>query len=195
MSRLCAVVLAAGSSRRFGSRKQAAMLSGETLLDRTIKAITAVLQRGDVCVVLAEDAPEIDPVEQSGLRVVRNALAHTGMASSIRAGVEALPADTDAAMLLLADQPLIDSADLERLIARWRAMPEACVAAAYCGNVGVPAIFPRSMFEALLQLDGDRGARSLLVGASANVIAVPLPHAAFDVDTPTDLAALQGRQA
>jgi molybdenum cofactor cytidylyltransferase len=192
MSRLCAVVLAAGSSERFGSNKQAATLAGETLLGRTLNAVCGVLRDCDVYLVLAENAPALDLAEQSALHVVRNALAWTGMASSIRAGVTALPSDAEAVILLLADQPLIDRTDLDRLIACWRRSPGACVAAAYCGTVGVPAIFPRAMFAALLELQGDRGARSLLTGkAGVSIFTVSMPHAAFDVDTPADLEALQ----
>jgi molybdenum cofactor cytidylyltransferase len=195
MPRLCAVVLAAGSSQRFGSNKQAATLAGETLLGRTLKAVFGVLRDCDVYLVLAENAPALDLTDQSALHVVRNALAGTGIASSIRAGVAALPVDAEAVMLLLADQPLIDEADLERLVACWRSSPGACVAAEYGGTVGVPAIFPRGMFAALLQLQGDRGARSLLRGtAGASVLTVSMPHAALDVDTPADLAALQRAQ-
>jgi molybdenum cofactor cytidylyltransferase len=195
MPRLCAVVLAAGASQRFGSRKQEATLAGETLLGHTLKAVLGVLRHRDVYLVLAENAPELEVAKQSGLNVVPNATAATGMASSIRAGVAALPTDAAAVMLLLTDQPLIDEADLERLIACWRSSPGACVAAEYGGTVGVPAIFPRGMFAALLQLQGDRGARSLLRGtAGASVLTVSMPHAALDVDTPADLAALQRAQ-
>jgi molybdenum cofactor cytidylyltransferase len=118
-----------------------------------------------------------------------------GIASSIRAGVERLPGSCNAVMLMLGDQLGVTGADLKRLADAWRRQPQYIVAAQYSGATGVPAIFPRSEFGALLQLRGDRGAQALLRRAPERVITVPLAGGALDIDTPEDLqraVALQG---
>ena len=80
--------------------------------------------------------------------------------------------------------------DLKRLAGTWRKQPQYIAAALYSGTVGVPAIFPRSLFPELAQLRGDAGARVLLRRNAARVVRVPMPSAAIDVDTPEDLLAI-----
>jgi CTP:molybdopterin cytidylyltransferase MocA len=77
------------------------------------------------------------------------------------------------------------------LAATWRRQPLLAAAAQYGGRLGVPAILPRSAFSALLQLRGDRGAQGWLRANAARVVAVPMPRAAIDIDTPEDLVRAQ----
>ena len=89
-------------------------------------------------------------------------------------------------LVMLVDQPLISVDDLTRLAVGWRAAPDLPAASAYGGIVGVPAIFPRSCFADLLQLQGDQGAKSLLQDYAEKTI-VDIAAAAFDIDTEEDL--------
>lgn len=184
---LCAVVLAAGEGRRFGAVKQLAPFNGEPML-------RLVLQRAiELCgpatyVVLGAHAADIAPLlGRSAATVVINSNWREGLASSIRAGIERLPGSCNGVLLLLADQPAVTVADMQRLADAWRRAPQFVVASQYSGTVGVPAIFPRSEFGALLQLRGDHGARQLLRRNPERLIAVPVGGAALDVDTPSDL--------
>jgi CTP:molybdopterin cytidylyltransferase MocA len=111
----------------------------------------------------------------------------SGMASSIRAGVERLPGSCAAVLTMLMDQPLIGVDALRRLVATWSARPKEIVAAQYDGGCGVPAIFPRWAFAELRQLRGDSGARLLLQRHADRTVGVPMPEAAVDIDTPEDL--------
>lgn len=123
--------------------------------------------------------------------VVANPQWHSGLASSMRAGLGTLPAQTDAVLFLLADQPGVDAASVRRLVAAWsrrRALPAA---AAYAGRVGVPAIVPRRWWPALRAQTGDTGARAVLQSA-ARITVVDMPEAESDVDTPADLERLKG---
>jgi molybdenum cofactor cytidylyltransferase len=70
----------------------------------------------------------------------------------------------------------------------WQQRPDRIVAAQYTGTTGAPAIFPSELFGELAALQGDRGARALLSLHADRVVAVPMPSAALDVDTPADLA-------
>jgi CTP:molybdopterin cytidylyltransferase MocA len=101
-----------------------------------------------------------------------------GMASSIRAGVNAAPG-ADGILLMTCDQPAVTAAHLRTLIAADR----VC-ASAYSGRRGVPAYFPAALFPDLLRLTGDTGARGLLQDAPA----IELAGGDLDVDTGEQLS-------
>jgi molybdenum cofactor cytidylyltransferase len=88
----------------------------------------------------------------------------------------------------LADQVLVASDEYQRLLDVARTNPERPIAAAYDDTVGVPAVFPARYFERLSALQGDRGAGSLLK-SDDQVVPIDMPSAAFDIDTPEQLAA------
>ena len=185
-----AIILAAGAASRFGSPKQAATLQGEPLLLRAVARAAAVTGNA-VSVVLGAHAADLTPMlRHTAATVVINRDWREGIASSIRSGVMQLPGSCGVALLLLADQAAVTSADLERLLAAWRRAPGDIAAAYYSGLPGVPAIFPRAQFGSLLALRGDQGARALLKARVSGITRVPMPSAAIDVDTPTDLAQL-----
>jgi molybdenum cofactor cytidylyltransferase len=114
------------------------------------------------------------------------------MASSIRAAIQALPNSAKAVMLMLCDQPLITNVQLQSLVSAWQAAPEQIIASEYHQSIGVPAIFPASYFDQLLGLEGDKGAKSLLIKHQADLIRISLPEAEFDIDTLADFQHLQG---
>jgi len=181
------IVLAAGASSRFGSPKQLALIHGNSLL-QTLATRAVEVAGSAVTVVLGAHASQIAPVlGRLPVSVVINRMWPEGLASSIRAGVRSLPGSCVAALLLLADQAAVSSDDLERLSGAWRRDPTRIAAARYGGSVGVPAVFPRAHFNDLLALRGDHGARLLLQRNLDRLTAVPMPSAAFDLDTPEAL--------
>ena len=181
------IVLAAGASTRFGSPKQLAPVNGVPLLQLVLSRATAVAGAA-VTVVLGANASAIVPaLGRLPVSLVVNRDWNEGMASSIRAGLRSLPGSCGGALLLLADQAAVTHADLQRLADAWRRNTRAIVAAQYGGGYGVPALFPRSEFPALLKLQGEQGARALLRNPTASVIGVPMPSAAIDIDRPEDL--------
>ena len=188
MSPVPAVLLAAGASRRLGRPKQLVELDGESLLRRICR--TALTGFKPVLVVLGSGA-EAMAATLAGLPVqtVLNEAWAEGMGSSIRAGVQALPAAgcgaASGVLLLLCDQPEVDAALLAELGRRHRAEPGAVIACAYGGVQGTPALFPARSLPALAALGGDQGARGLLRGEA--VQAVPFPGGVKDVDRPEDL--------
>jgi molybdenum cofactor cytidylyltransferase len=118
--------------------------------------------------------------------LIYNGRWREGLATSLHAGLAALPKTASAALVMLCDQPLIDAAAIGRLVRTWRMQPVRAAAAAYAGRVGVPAILPRKLWRQASRLRGDVGARALL-GELPNLARVPMPEALFDVDTPEDL--------
>lgn len=176
------VLLAAGASRRFGSPKGLAPINGETMLRRAAREGAAFDGR---CVVVlgAEHERLRGEIEDLAATIVVNEEWEAGMSSSIRAGLAA-HGEVEAVIIALADQISVTQADYEMLAATWRASGAPIVAAQYGTIFGAPALFDRTMFDALRALDGDRGARAIIGGSP---LAVPMPHAAKDVDVPADL--------
>lgn len=177
---IAAVILAAGSGTRMGTPKALLELHGETLLQR---AVRVARQAGlDPVVAVVGDFPP----GMVGAEVVRNALAPEGMASSIRAGLAALPPQVDQVLFLTVDQMGVEADLLQRMMAL--ASPHRPVACAYGGTLGIPALFPVRLFPQLRELRGDRGAKAILL--QEDPIPIPFPGGLSDLDTPEDLARL-----
>jgi molybdenum cofactor cytidylyltransferase len=178
------IVLAAGGSTRLGSTGEVAPAPGVPLLPLVLSRATAVAGHA-VSVVLGAQAAERAPgLGRLPVSLVVNREWSEGIAASIRAGVLSLPGSCAAALLLRADQAGVTSADLQRLTDMWRRSPRSIVAAQYGGSYGVPAVFPRAEFAALLRLRGAQGAEVVLRSPTAELIGVPMPSAATDIDRP-----------
>lgn len=192
-ARIAAILLAAGSSRRFGADKQSALVAGEPLLRRSARLL---LEAGFVqpIVVLGERAPEHRALLAGlPLRLIENPDPSAGMASSLCHGLNAaLDAGRDAAnaveaaLVTVCDQPAVTASHLRSLVAAWRS-GAGIVASAYGDTRGVPALFAARYFGELRGLKGDRGAGPLLA-RHGDVVTVPLPGGEVDIDTPADLA-------
>jgi molybdenum cofactor cytidylyltransferase len=118
--------------------------------------------------------------------VIPNLAAAEGMASSIRAGIAALPPNSAGVLILTVDQPAVDADLLRKLLALAAEDPTRPTACAYGGSLGIPAILPRRLFPDLLALQGDQGAKAILL--RENAAALPFPEGVADLDTPDDLA-------
>ena len=182
-----AVILAAGASTRLGYAKQLVEIDGEPLLHRVARSVLVTDPR-DCVVVLGHDAARIGmALEHLAARTLSITDADTGMAASLRAGINALDSRCDGALIVLTDQPALGADHLRALCAAWRNSPTRAVASAYAGVLGVPALIPRSWFADILALRGDIGARELLRSRRDEVIAVSAPELARDIDTPDDV--------
>ena len=182
------ILLAAGSSSRFGSPKQLADVDGRPMLAGAVDTVIELAGRDAMTVVLGAHAAHLEPLmRQASAAVAINPDYEQGIASSIRAGLARVPAGVRGVLIVLADQVAVTAEDLRRLVARWERQPDRIVAAQYGETTGAPAIFPSDLFPELAALQGDRGARSLLSRHPGRVVAVPMPSAALDVDTPADL--------
>ena len=178
---IAAVILAAGEGRRMGGPKALLALEGETLLRRAVKLALAA----GCSPVLAVVGPWDPGLADLAARAVVNAEAQEGMASSLRAGIAALPEEAGAALILTVDQPSVDVTLLRRLLALASEDPLRPVACAYGDSLGIPAVLPRRLFPDLLALRGDRGAKVLLLREKA--ASLPFPGGEADLDTPADL--------
>lgn len=183
--RIAAAVLAAGASSRLGAPKQLLKLNGETLVHRAARC--ALESGADRVIVIVGDAGDLvtRELEDLDVAVVRNELWHSGMSSSLRAAVRAA-SQFDALLVLLCDQPLVTGMDLRILLSAWKADGRSIAAASYGQSLGVPAVFDRSLFEELLALTGDRGAKAVILADEDRVTAVTITAAATDIDSPED---------
>lgn len=191
MSRVAAVLLAAGASARMGQPKQLLQFEGESLVRRA--ALAALASRCDALFVVVGDAGSEVREELAGLEleIAEARDWREGLSGSIRAGIEAVSASDrgpfDALLLLLADQPRVTTPHIDRIARAFTNLGRSAVASQYAGTIGVPALFGSEHYEALRQLEGDRGAKALLVDLGQQILQIPLPEAAFDVDTTADL--------
>lgn len=183
-----AVVLAAGKSSRFGATKQAVELDGVPLLRRALDSASQAC--GDrVITVIGHDATTVfrSMNADSGFVMVNEAF-DSGLGTSIAAAARACPSQTDALLLLLADQVLVTPKHLRSLLGQWSGADNEIVATAFAGTAGPPALLPRATFEDLRNLTGDGGARGLFRDQRFKLKTVRFEAAAVDIDTRADLA-------
>jgi molybdenum cofactor cytidylyltransferase len=196
--RIAAVILAAGQSSRYRAAdpsavsKVVATLGGKPLVRHVAEA--ALAAGLDPVVVVTGFAREAAQAGLDGLAVsfVHNPSFATGLSSSLKAGVYALPDDAAGAAILLADMPKVSAGLLGALAKAFNENPHACALAPNLnGQRGNPVFIRRALFDDVARLDGDVGARALLRGRSDVVdVAMDDDAVAFDVDTPD---ALSGR--
>lgn len=193
---ISALLLAAGSARRFGAPKLL-----EQLGDRpVIRWAADVLLASDIdrlAVVVPPDHRALaKALDGLGVSLVVNPDPERGIGASIAAGVSALEDDAGAVLVALADEPALDPAVVAAVIETYRGSrsraPHAIVAPIYRGVPGHPVLFDRSVFPELRALTGDRGARSVVERDASRVAVVEIDAPpAGDVDTPEDLARMR----
>lgn len=187
--RVAAIVLAAGAGTRMAGRvKQLLPWRGKTLLEN---AIDVAMQSSahQVYVVLGAHAGEIRlAIRNTSAQVIVNREWETGQASGIRAGVRVIPPHIDAAIFINADQPLITSAAIDRVIARYYVTDAPMVVSQFAGRRGSPVLFDRAHFAELMQLEGEQGGRELFARHADELAYVDFEDArlGLDVDTPEE---------
>jgi molybdenum cofactor cytidylyltransferase len=193
---IAAVILAAGLGTRFGAGtpKVLAQLAGKPLLRHVAEAATRS-QAHPLIVVLGSAASEAEAA-LAGLsaNIVRNEDAAAGLSHSLALGLAAVPEHCAGALVLLADMPRVNATMIDSLVTAFHAArePPRAVIPTNAGQRGNPVLLGRAIFAEVMQLQGDRGAGSLLRGETRGIIECPIDDEAIaiDVDTPDALAAL-----
>ncbi len=188
-SEIGVLILAAGASVRMGRPKQLLEWAGEPMVRRMAR-IGMQVGCGPVWVVAGAHAEEVlTAIEDLPVESFFFPGWAEGMGASLRAGLAAMlqsRLSLEAALVLLVDQPLVDTAYLNQLVMHFRRSGMAITASAYAGTLGPPAIFSKDLFPELLLLEGEKGAKSLLHRHPGACFSVPFPSGAYDLDTPGD---------
>ena len=190
-TRVAGVLLAAGQGSRFGRPKALVELDGQTLAERGVGLLRA---GGADPVLIVTGAAQVELGAEAQVRTVYNAEWPTGMGSSLRAALRALAEpeagpEVGAAVVALADQPLVGAAAVSRLIAAYRAGASVAVAG-YDGRPRNPVLLAREHWpEVIAMATGDQGARAFLRARPDLVTLVECGDTGRpdDIDTPADL--------
>ncbi len=192
---VAAIVLAAGQSRRMGGiNKLMEPVGGRPMIRGAVEAALASTAE-TVIVVVGHDADRIRGVlDGLAVTIVDNPNYAQGLSTSLRAGLGAVPAGMDGALVCLGDMPLVSARHLDKLIAAFK--PEAgrgiCVPVVD-GKRGNPVLFATAYFDEMREVQGDTGARHLIGQHAEAVCEVEMGDRAVltDVDTPDNLSSLR----
>lgn len=184
-----AIVLAAGSSSRMaGQQKVLLEFDGRPMIKSVIEAAS---DGGchQILVVYSSDAVK----EAVGVdaELVHNPRAQHGMATSLQAGLRAMRPEMEAAVVMLGDQPMVGARTVSALLRSWRregSRPAVAVARGEEGKWAPPVVLARELWDELMALEGDAGARQVLDRRPELVDVVPTLDRLDDVDTPEDYA-------
>lgn len=187
------VVLAAGSGSRFGATKQLVELDGRPLAQHAVDALAAA-GIGEIVVVTGHDAEAVEAaiLLPANARFVRNRAHRDGQASSLAAGLRELDESSEAAVVLMGDQPGVSLDTVRALLDAFLATRSRIVRARYRDGPG-PALLSREVFGRAAHLHGDVGARVLMASHPDWVEEVSVDAGApIDVDTVEDLRRARG---
>ena len=185
---IAGVVLAAGTSSRMGSNKLLLKLGGESVLRRAVRT-AADAGLDPVLVVLGHESERArDELRELAPEVVLNAAYREGIHSSLRTGIGAVPDRCMAAVVLLADMPLVDAGMIRGLVERYRADGPSLVVSDYDGVDAPPILYDRRLFPELRELEGEGCGKRVVKRHSAEAIRLPRPARALtDLDLPADV--------
>jgi molybdenum cofactor cytidylyltransferase len=183
------VLLAAGSSSRMGTPKQALDVGGQTLLSHVVGCALAS-QIPNVIVVFGAHLAETQHLVQD-LRVIPvvNPNWQLGMGSSLKLGIsKAIEINPmlEGVMIMVCDQPKISVTHINEMGRIHIIKRPLAVASEYQGTIGVPVLFDRSVFSDLMKVDNQHGAQEVLRKIKSEVITLPFPGGEIDLDTPED---------
>jgi molybdenum cofactor cytidylyltransferase len=186
------LILAAGTSSRMGQPKQLLPFRGTILLDWVMAQAESASALDEVIVILGRAADEIQPrLHSKRAKVIVNPVFTEGCSGSYKAGMASIDPRAEAVMVLLGDQPGVESAVIDQVAEDWRTKGGRIALTSYRGRRGHPMVFARELFDQLRQLSGDKAAWKILDAHPEGVRDVEVDRAfPEDVDTRQDYEAL-----
>jgi len=182
------IILSAGESKRMGTPKQL-LPWGKTIILQQVIDNAAASRLGKVLLILGSRAEEIAGkiTVSSKTNIVVNPDFKEGMDSSVKCGIKNTPADTEAYMLLLGDQPFISPDIINQLLDVYEMRKHGIVIPVYDGKRGHPVIFDAKYKQELLSI-GDQGAKAVVNNHISDIFEVNVESANIltDIDTPQD---------
>jgi molybdenum cofactor cytidylyltransferase len=192
--RVAAIVLAGGQSRRMGAaNKLTADVGGSPMVVHAVDAVLASQAR-PVIVVTGHEHEKVEAtLADRAVTFVHNPDYAEGLSTSMKAGLAALPAGIDAALVCLGDMPRITPGTIDRLIAAYNPVEgRAICVPTVRGKRGNPVLFDHRFFPEMRDVEGDVGARHLIGAHGDQLCEVEMTDdgALIDVDTPEALRSL-----
>ena len=185
MSDCTIIILAAGSSSRMGSPKQLLPYKHTTLLGWAIEQALASEAQAVICVLGSNNELVKKSISHYPVKTIYNKRYKQGLSTSIVSAIKTKP-ETEAILVMSADQPLIKASLLNELLRLHDKFPDKIIASNYGNSNGVPAVFPSQYFDHLLKLKGDKGAREFLNQTESDVLSISGIEFLKDIDTPND---------
>lgn len=187
---IAVLILAAGASSRMGSPKQLLKWGTSTLLGHSIQTVLESQASSGVVVLGAHYKQVKQSIDQFPVTILNNTDWKQGLGKSIACGVlyimKHLP-ETEGVLVVLADQPFVDTAHVNTLIESFKPNKKEIIATAYGeGKQGVPVLFDKMYFKMLVKLNDDGGAKRLLKPYNEHVHGVKPPSENLDIDDPED---------
>ncbi len=184
-----ALILAAGAASRMQQPKMLLPFGDKTILTHILDEVKAGGIHA-ICMVTGFYHKQIlESTDTENVLTIYHANWHTGMASSIQMGISSLlheHPDLDSMLIMVSDQPFLNTDLLVKMLQTKLLTQKGIIAASYEGVRGTPVLFDKKYFNALQQLEGDTGAKSILQQYSGDISTVDFPHGAMDIDTPED---------
>jgi molybdenum cofactor cytidylyltransferase len=193
------IILAGGSSTRFGRPKQLLELRGKYLIEHVLEA-ALLSELNHVVLVLGNAHQDIlkalgNRVSHKRLQIVINHRYLDGQSRSVRAGLSEIRQLYSAVMFLLGDQPILDSSTINYLLDKFHSSAKDICVPTHRGRRGNPVIFGCALYDQLMAIKGDIGARDIIRNNLERVLFIELenPLCFFDIDSPQDFEILQSR--
>jgi molybdenum cofactor cytidylyltransferase len=188
-----AIILAAGSSTRMGAAKQLLRLDGRPLLQHVLDNVRAS-DVGEIILVLGASAEAIRAeIDARHERVVLNENYQEGMGTSLKVGLSSVNSETEAALIILADQPFVRTETLNQLISQHVRSKAQIVIPLYRGFRGNPVLLDRAVFPEVMALGGDTGCRAIFGDHLEGIVKVPVDDVGIllDIDRKSDFETLR----
>jgi len=186
MSDIAILVLAAGKSSRMKTPKQLLQIKGKTMLQFVLEKAIEIAPKQTFCTLGNNYRKIKEKIDLDEVSFIHNSNYSEGISESIKAGLHYFNQNKypiKAVLILLGDQPAIEIEYLENLIKLWKKNPCKIIASSYHSNPGVPAIFPNNFWEELEQIEGDKGAKKMMLKNQKNTILSTFKADLTDIDT------------
>ncbi|HEY4692585.1 MAG TPA: nucleotidyltransferase family protein [Bellilinea sp.] len=190
-SRVAAIVLAAGASRRMGRSKMTLPFRGKTVLGTILTTLNQA--EVDPLIVVIGGAKEkveaaLAELPMNVIRAYNPEFEHTEMLDSLKIGIEALPADVEAFLIVLGDQPQMQPGTVKAILAEYRTGGHELIIPSYEMRRGHPWLVGKAFWPALTSLSGDQTMRDFLRLQQDRIhyLVVDTPSILQDMDTPED---------
>jgi molybdenum cofactor cytidylyltransferase len=193
---ISAIVLAAGLSSRMGRNKLLLTFRNKPLIAHAVDTLL-VAELDEVIVVLGHEADKLqEQLEGKPVKLVFNPDYQSGQSTSVRIGVSAVSLQATAILIYLADQPLLEAGDINRLVralVRAKETGKSIVVPFYQGQRGNPVILDIKHRDAILEVVGDVGCKQVIKRHPGQVLSVEMEsdHVVRDVDTLEEFRALE----